>query len=219
MHLTVDGHAKDVIGMEVTAVEWADGEVFEGLVEQVEGPIEQIAGDGVYDTRRAYEVAVSREARLVVPPRDNAVPWEDGHPRNDALRQIAEQGMAVWKQTTGYHCRSLAENALYRLKQLFDGSLASRLVETQVTEVHVRIAAMNFMTYLGMPISVRVGGTPSSCLVQPVCLTGRRTGRKVCAVKGECSHESIYAPTSQFRGRWHLDALMHSVAVNSSLYL
>ncbi|QJD31347.1 IS5 family transposase [Methylococcus geothermalis] len=161
VHLAVDGHAKDVIGMEVTAVEWADGEVFEGLVEQVEGPIEQIAGDGAYDTRRAYEVAVSREARLVVPPRDNAVPWEDGHPRNDALRQIAEQGMAAWKKTTGYHCRSLAENAMYRLKQLFDGSLASRLFETQVTDVHVRIAAMNLMTYLGMPISVRVGGTSS----------------------------------------------------------
>lgn len=161
VHLAVDGNAKDVIGVEVTTVEWTDGEVFEGLVEQVEGPIEQIDGDGAYDTRSAYEVAVSREARLVVPPRDNAVPWEDGHPRNDALRQIAEQGMAAWKKATGYHCRSLAENAMYRLKQLFDGSLASRLFETQVTEVHVRIAAMNVMTYLGMPISVRVGRVPS----------------------------------------------------------
>ncbi|WP_232470284.1 MULTISPECIES: hypothetical protein [Methylococcus] len=47
-----------------------------------------------------------------------------------------------------------------RFKQLFDGSLASRLFETQVTEVHVRIAAMNVMTYLGMPISMRVGRVP-----------------------------------------------------------
>ncbi|WP_232470776.1 IS5 family transposase, partial [Methylococcus sp. BF19-07] len=50
VHLAVDGNAKDVIGVEVTPVEWADGEVFEGLVEQVEGPIEQIDGDGAYDT-------------------------------------------------------------------------------------------------------------------------------------------------------------------------
>jgi hypothetical protein len=85
-----------------------EASVFEGLVEQVEGPIEQIDGDGAYDTRRAYEVAISRKARLVVPPRDNAIPWEDGHPRNDALRQIAEQGMAAWKKAAGYHCRSLA---------------------------------------------------------------------------------------------------------------
>jgi len=79
----------------------------------------------------------------------------------DALTQIAEQGMAAWKKATGYHCRSLAENAMYRLKQLFDGSLAFRLFEAQVTEVHVRMAAMNVMTYLGMPISVRVRDIPS----------------------------------------------------------
>jgi hypothetical protein len=56
-----------------------------------------------------------------------------------------------------YHRRSIAENAMYRLKQLFGDSLASRIFETQKTEVHARVAAMNIMTYLGMPISVRVG--------------------------------------------------------------
>lgn len=161
VHLAVDGNAKDVIGVEVTTVEWTDGAVFEGLVEQVEGTIEQIDGDGAYDTRNAYEVAASRTAKLVVPPRENAILWEDGHPRNDALQQIAEQGTAEWKRATGYHRRSLAENAMYRLKQLFGDSLASRLFETQVTEVHARIAAMNVMTYLGMPSSVRVGVMPS----------------------------------------------------------
>ena len=28
VHLAVDGHAKDVIGVEVTTVDWADSEVF-----------------------------------------------------------------------------------------------------------------------------------------------------------------------------------------------
>jgi hypothetical protein len=63
--------------------------------------------------------------------------------------------MAEWKRESGYHQRSIAENTLYRLKQLFGDNLASRLFETQVTEVHTRIAAMNVMTYLGMPVSVR----------------------------------------------------------------
>lgn len=53
VHLAVDAHAKDVVGVEVTSVEWADGEVFRDLVEQVEGTIEQIDGDGAYDTREA----------------------------------------------------------------------------------------------------------------------------------------------------------------------
>lgn len=160
VHLAVDGNAKDVIGVEVTTVEWADSEVFEGLVEQVEGMIEQIDADGAYDTRSAYEVAAAREATLVVPPRENAVPWEEGHPRNEVLAQIAEHGLDQWKESSGYHRRSLAENAMYRLKQLFGDTLASRLFETQVTEVHARVASINVMTYLGMPVSVRVGTTP-----------------------------------------------------------
>jgi hypothetical protein len=43
---------------------------------------------------------------------------------------------------------------MYRFKQLFGDRLASRLFETQVTEVHVRVAALNVVTYLGMPVSV-----------------------------------------------------------------
>jgi len=89
------------------------------------------------------------------------VPWEQGHPRTQALADIAEHGRKEWKKRAGYHRRSLAENAMYRLKQLFGDRLASRLFGTQVTEVHVRIAAMNTMTYLGMPVSVRVGSAVS----------------------------------------------------------
>lgn len=157
VHLAVDTDIKDAIAVEVTTVEWTDGEVFEGLVEQIDDEIAQIDADGAYDTRKAYEVSASREAKLVVPPRDNAVPWEEGHPRNAALEHIAARGAQDWKEASGYHRRSIAENAMYRLKQLFGDRLASRQFETQVTEVHARIAAMNLMTYLGMPVSVRVG--------------------------------------------------------------
>jgi hypothetical protein len=157
VHLAVDAAILEIVGVEVTTTEWADCEVFEGLVDQIEGIIEQISLDGAYDTREVYAATSKRGARLVVPPRDNAVPWEDGHPRNEAITSIAEQGMKNWKKSTGYHQRSLAENAMYRLKQLFGDRLAARIFETQVTEVHVRIAAMNIMTALGMPVSVRVG--------------------------------------------------------------
>jgi len=161
VHLAVDSAILDVVGVEVTTPEWTDAEVFEGLVDQIEGDIEQISVDGAYDTRAVYETARKRNARLIVPPRDNAVPWEEGHPRTEALAHIAEQGIKAWKQSTNYHPRSLAENAMYRLKQLLDDRLSSRSFETQVTEVHVRIATMNIMTSLGMPVSVRLGGVAS----------------------------------------------------------
>jgi hypothetical protein len=54
--------------------------------------------------------------------------------------------LAWWKIATGYHKRSIAENAMYRLKQLFGASLASRKFETQEVEIHARLAAMNTMT-------------------------------------------------------------------------
>ena len=66
-------------------------------------------------------------------------------------------GLTWWKVATGYHKRSIAENIMYRLKQLFGASLASRKLVTQQSEVHARLAAMNIMTYLGMPISIRIG--------------------------------------------------------------
>jgi hypothetical protein len=161
VHLAVDAHDKDGVGVEVTTVEWADGEVCRDLVEQVEGTLEQIDGDGADDTRAAYDVAAEREAQGVVPPRETAVSWEEEHPRTQALAEIKETGRGQWKEESGYHPRRIAEHAMYRLKQLFGDGVASRLFESQVHEVHPRITAMNKMTYLGMPVSVRVGGVAS----------------------------------------------------------
>jgi len=161
VHLAVDAQEKDAVGVEVTTVDWTDGEVFKDLIDQVTDPIKQIDADGAYDTREVYEVAAERGATLVVPPRENAVPWEENHPRTRALAEIAEKGRKQWKQDSGYHRRSLAENAMYRLKQLFGDEVASRGFDAQVGEIHARIAAMNAMTYLGMPVSVRVGGAAS----------------------------------------------------------
>ena len=158
VHLAVDAREKDVVGVEVTTVAWTDGEVFKELIDQVQEPIQQIDADGAYDTREVYEIAAERGATLVVPPRENAVPWEEEHPRTQVLTEIDEKGREQWKKDSGYHRRSLAENAMYRLKQLFGGQVASRIFDAQVGEIHARIAAMNAMTYLGMPVSVRVGG-------------------------------------------------------------
>jgi hypothetical protein len=156
VHVAVDAEAKDIIGVAVTTPAWTDSEVFEGLLEQVEGELAPVDGDGADDSRGVYDVALERGATVAVPPRENAVPWEDHHPRTQALASIAEKGLAEWKKAGGSPRRSLAENGIYRLKQLFGERLLSRLFETQVTEVHVRVAALNSMTYLGMPVSMPI---------------------------------------------------------------
>lgn len=69
--------------------------MFEDLVEQAEG--------------RSHP---STQTALTI----HAMPWEEGHPWNAVLEQVAEQGMAKWKEDAGYHRCSIAENAMYRLK-------------------------------------------------------------------------------------------------------
>ncbi len=48
----------------------------------------------------------------------------------DRNRAVANQQLsgsnAQWKWTTEYNCRSIAETAMYRVKQLFGGSLTPR---------------------------------------------------------------------------------------------
>jgi len=65
-------------------------------------------------------------------------------------------GRAGWKEASGYHRRSIAENMMYRLKQLGD-RLFSREFERQVAENHVRAAIINPFAYLGMAKPVRAG--------------------------------------------------------------
>src|SRR5512135_1269903 len=50
---------------------------------------------------------------------------------------------------------------LFRYPVLVGDRLVSRRFDTQVTEVHVRVAALHGMTSLGMPVSVPVGGSLS----------------------------------------------------------
>lgn len=55
-----------------------------------------------------------------------------------------------------YNRRSIAETAMYRVKQWFGGSLASRDYDGQVAETLAMVRALNKMAKAGMPESVRI---------------------------------------------------------------
>jgi hypothetical protein len=156
IHLAVDESAKDIIGIEVTTADWHDSEVFPDLLAQVDGDVDQVSADGAYDTEGTHAAIRQREAEATIPPRHDAVLWGNDHPRDAILAEIETKGRAGWKEASGYHRRSIAENMMYRLKQLGD-RLFSRAFERQVTETHVRAAIINQFTYLGMPNAVRAG--------------------------------------------------------------
>lgn len=161
LHVAIDEATQEIVATLATTNAVGDGEVLPELLAQVPEPLEQVSADGSYDTRACHAAIAQRQARAAIPPRENARPWithPDGsvHPRTDILARIDQVGLAQWKKDSGYHRRSLAETAIFRLKTLFGGQLQARRFDAQVAETYIRCAALNTMTRLGMPDSYRV---------------------------------------------------------------
>ena len=161
LHLAVDAGNHEVIAAELTAAFVGDAGVLPALLEQLpaDEPVATVAADGAYDTRACHAALLNRQAAALIPPRAGAVAWSplaDGrtHPRTAIVEHLRQQGSKSWKIESGYHRRSLAETALFRLKTLFGDHLRNRRFDTQTTQAYVRLAAMNTMTRLGMPDTV-----------------------------------------------------------------
>jgi hypothetical protein len=159
VHLAVDQETGYVRAAATTGNGVGDGQMLPGLLEQVGQPIRQVSADGVYDTRACYEAIAGRGARAAIPPRHGARIWRHGNSgqerlaRDENLRRVRKVGRAKWERESGYHRRSLAETAVFRLKAIFGPALRARGEAAQDTETMLRIDALNRMTALGMPQS------------------------------------------------------------------
>jgi hypothetical protein len=160
LHLGFDEATGEVVASELTESNHHEKEELPGLLEQVDDPLLQVTGDGAFDYTSCYDAITEREARAVIPPRSNAVVWDNGDAdaRDATIRRIQEIGRKAWKVESGYYRRCLAETGIFRLKQIFGAMLASRTLARQKTEVRIRCAALNKMTALGMPESVKISG-------------------------------------------------------------
>ncbi len=163
LHLAVDVDSQEVIAVQVTENSVGDSEVLPDLLDQINlnDDIDSVGADGAYDTENCHRVIMERGAKAIIPPRKTAVEWPDlpdgtPHPRTAILREINETDRATWKENSGYHERSLAETAMFRIKDIFGGNLKNRRFDNQITEGYLRVAALNIMTVLGMPDSIKV---------------------------------------------------------------
>jgi hypothetical protein len=164
LHVGVDPDSGEIQAAVLTENSVSDDEMAETLFQQIEQPINLFAADGSYDKRRVYASlrAHSPEARVLIPPRKNARIWQHGNtraerlPRDENLRYIRQHGRNTWKRESGYHVRSLAETAMFRMKTILGDHLSARLLQTQTTQALIRCVALNKMTHLGMPQSYRV---------------------------------------------------------------
>lgn len=159
LHLAVNADTQEIEAAVVSTNDFKDNECLPDLLEQIEGDIAQVSGDGGYDSHEVYQFISDIGANPVIPPRKDAVIAQHGNckenvlPRDEVLRQIRQLGRKNWKKESGYHQRSLAETAMYRIKKIFGGILKSRTFESQAVEAFLRCCALNKMTQLGMPDS------------------------------------------------------------------
>lgn len=88
--------------------------------------------------------------------------WQHGNThapplaRDAHVRRIRRVGRRRWQQEVGYHRRSLAETAVFRLKHLFGPGLPATSLAAQTTTLRLWAAALNRMTALGMPATYAV---------------------------------------------------------------
>lgn len=158
IHIGVDEATHEIVTVVTTIQYTHDKIMLPDLLDQVDGPISQVSGDGGYDYISCYQDIAAVGAEPVIPPRSSAVinNWDITAKRDAAIRRIEEIGRDEWKKETNYHRRSLAETAVFRLKIIFGPNLRSRVLENQAAETRLRCKALNRMTHLGMPDSYPV---------------------------------------------------------------
>lgn len=161
-HIGVDPDTGEIKAEELTEAYADDAEQVECLLFQIDEEITAGAMDGAYDQHSIHALFVARGAKALVPPSKDARIRKRRNstgpplPRDEILRAIRRTTRARWKRESGYHMRSLVENAFFRIKTVFGSNLRSRRFENQRTESRIRCRALNMMTRLGMPESVKM---------------------------------------------------------------
>lgn len=141
IHLAVDADASEIEAALLTEAGVHDAEAAPLLLAQLARPLASVGADGTYDRENVYQTLAAQapDATIAIPPRRDAKIQQHGNcqasplVRDVNLRYLRQHGRAKWKREHGYHRRSLAETAMFRLKTLFGPQLSARRLDTQAT--------------------------------------------------------------------------------------
>ena len=161
LHLATDADTGRIVASVLTDKDADDGSQVGPLLDQIEGAVVSVTGDGAYDRDEVYAEVAARhpEAAVVVPPRANAVPSKAAETaptqRDRHLRCIAERGRMGWQRVSGYNWRALVEADIARWKRVVGDGLCFQTDGRQATEVAIAAEVLNRMLDLGRPEYVR----------------------------------------------------------------
>ena len=156
VHLIIDNDTMQILGVEATADDVHDCEVFDQLVDVLPSKIDKVLGDGAYDTLDAHKKSLENGIELVALPRGNAVvDLKSTEPyilkRNEHVFRYKEKGLYAWANKHGYWARNRAESTMSRFKTTFSGSLLSRKVKSQKNEIMLKCKILNMFAELTIP--------------------------------------------------------------------
>ena len=158
LHLAVD-EKHQLIACELTTTEVGDPTAVPDLLAQVPSGFDAFIADGAYDGDPVYQAVLAKQpdALVVVPPDKTAVLSATGDTQRDQHIDLIDQcGRMTWQNQVGYFLRNYAELAVQRFKRIFGNTLKARALPQQKTEARIGASALNRMTQLGMPISVKI---------------------------------------------------------------
>jgi len=156
LHIGVDDQTLQIRAVQLTTNNVSDSQALGDLISQIpqDERIDSVYTDGAYDTKWCRQLITDRNAHAIIPPRKNAKAWKDSRissiERNNLLDTIKYLGRTIWKKWSGYHRRSLVETKMHCIKLLGD-KLSARNFQSQVNEIHARVAVLNKFTELGRP--------------------------------------------------------------------
>ena len=151
----IDAKTLQIRAVQLTTNNVSDSQVLGDLLDQIpqDERVDSVYTDGAYDTKQCRQVIADRQAHAVIPPRKmrSHGKIKDGSlERNELLRTVKRLGRTIWKKWSGYHRRSLVETKMHCIKLLGD-KLSARNFQSQVNEIHARMAVLNKFTDLGRP--------------------------------------------------------------------
>ncbi|SDQ15385.1 Transposase DDE domain-containing protein [Pseudovibrio sp. Tun.PSC04-5.I4] len=162
LHLGLDLDTGKIICSELTEDTVGDPTVVPDLLDQIEGSVGTVLGDGAYDgTPTRQEIADRFDGvEVIIPPPKTAVPSPEAATaptaRDREILLIEKHGRIGWQKQTEYGRRSRGETLMGRYKQIIGTSLKSRKFANQKTEAKINVSVLNRMTDLERPTFERV---------------------------------------------------------------
>ena len=151
-----------IVASTVTESNEQDPSQVPDLLDQIDEEIARFIGDGIFDQEPVYAAveAHSPGARVIIPPRKDAVPspMAETAPtqRDQHLLEIERTDRFQWKRTSGYYDQAHAENVFSRFKRTFGDRLRAKRDEAQERETSLACELLNRMLELGRLLSYPV---------------------------------------------------------------